>query len=79
LAASARNAAHLAQKIGATRWRIEALSLLAVALLESSSSEAAKAGAEALALLDERVPVGLDVRLIKNRCAAALRPALIEA
>lgn len=74
-AVDAQLAADSALAAGAVRWRIEAMSLLALAKAHAGSPEAAAVASEVLTLLSERTPVGLDTRLIRERCAVAAAPA----
>ncbi len=74
-AAVAEEAAALALASGAVRWRVEALSLLAVAQASLEPTQARTAAHEALALLEERTTVGLDTQLVRQRCGEVLRRA----
>jgi tetratricopeptide (TPR) repeat protein len=72
-AGAAEGAAAMALAAGANRWRIEALSVLAEAQSKLGNDAMARAAAaEALSLLRERTPVGLDATAVRERCAAVL-------
>jgi len=68
----AGKAAAAALKAGAVRWRIEALSLLAAARDRLKAKNAATPAREALALLEEKTAVGIDIETIRARCNAVL-------
>jgi tetratricopeptide (TPR) repeat protein len=70
--ALASEAARIAFDLGAVRWRIEALSLAAVAHHRLQSPEAISEAQEALQLLDERGSAGLSPGVVEGRCREAL-------
>lgn len=65
---SARMAAEAAEAMGAVRWRVEALSLLALALSRREDPGSAEAAQTAMTLLEERSVVGIDADSIRARC-----------
>ncbi|MEO0811408.1 MAG: tetratricopeptide repeat protein, partial [Myxococcota bacterium] len=65
----ARSAVESAERAGATRWRVEALSVLAEVLRHLRSPEREQVAARALAMLDEKSVVGIDETRIRERCA----------
>ncbi|MBI5507661.1 MAG: tetratricopeptide repeat protein [Deltaproteobacteria bacterium] len=74
----ATDAAHAALRLGAVRWRIEALSLLATAHHRLADADAATEASEALQLLKARGAPGIDRARIESRCRevlSALRPS----
>ena len=68
----ALNAAQTTRELGAVRWRIEALSLAAVAHHRLGVADAQSEAQEALQLLKERGSVGLRPEVIEGRCQEAL-------
>ncbi len=78
-AAEAAKEAHVAgtaaHAAGAVRWRIEALTLLALAHAKTDAALARAAAEEALGLIEERPYIGLDVAVVTERCKKALASA----
>ena len=68
-------AALSAHKLGAVRWRIEALSLAALAHHRLANTEATAEAQEALELLGQRGTIGLLPEVIEARCREVLGPA----
>ncbi len=69
---NARLAAEAAEAIGSVRWRVEALSLLALALDRRSDPESASTAQQAIRLLEERSIVGINDATIRQRCEPLL-------
>jgi tetratricopeptide (TPR) repeat protein len=71
----AEAAAALTLKLGALRWRIDALSVLATALSRLDPAQALPVAKEALSTMTKRRYAGLDEALIRRRCEAVFAAA----